>query len=365
MNEISQAAVAIAVQANVPINLIGEPGCGKSAFIRALGKALDLPVEVFIGSCRSPEDIGGYPLADIEAKTITMVPSGIWVRRLIDAGKGILFIDEISTLNGAMQAATLRLIQEGVAGDVALPRDVRRVAAMNPAEIAAGGFDLAAPLANRMVHISWGVDVGVVTNGFLDEWPAPEIPHLPSGWPELRKGNAIMIASFFKRFPQLVQQCPKEESKRSEPWPSVRSWYDFAIPCLAACESVQATDEVTTTLLGGAIGTGAALEFLTWRRQLDLPDPEALLNDPKEFKVYERMDKTFAVLNSVVAAATRRLTKDRWTAAWDILSSCARQGHVDIAAAAARALVRAKTGAMPNVSKQIEPFVPLLEAAGL
>jgi hypothetical protein len=120
-----------------------------------------------------------------------------------------------------------------------------------------------------------------------------------------------------------------------------------------------------TILLGGAVGTGAALEFLSWRRQLDLPDPEELLKDPRKFKVYERMDKTFAVLNSVVAATTGKMTKDRWVAAWDILSICAKAGHVDIAAAAARALAKSKHGNMPTVNEQIKPFVPLLEAAGL
>ena len=365
MNEVSQAAVAIAVQANVPINLIGEPGCGKTAFIRAIGKELNWPVEVFIGSCRSPEDIGGYPLADIANKTITMVPSGDWITRLLTAGSGILFIDEISTLNGAMQAATLRLIQEGVAGDVALPHGVRRVAAMNPAEMAAGGFDLAAPLANRMVHISWGADVSTVIQGFLDAWPSPKIPRLPQGWDEMRRPTAAIIASFFRRFPHLAQQCPKEESKRGEPWPSIRSWYDFAVPCLAACEAAGVGEEVTTTLLGGSVGTGAAIEFLTWRRQLDLPDPEGLLKDPTKFEVFERMDKTFAVLNSVVAATIGKMTEKRWVAAWDILAKCAREGHVDIAAAACRALAKSNHGKMPHVAEQIKPFVALLEAAGL
>lgn len=365
MDSTAQEAVAIAVQANVPVNLIGEPGCGKSAFIRALGKELGWPVEVFIGSCRSPEDIGGYPLADVENKTITMVPSGIWIKRLMDCGNGILFIDEISTLNGSMQAATLRLIQEGVAGDVALPSGIRRVAAMNPTELAAGGFDLAAPLANRMVHIPWNANVESVIQGFLNSWPPPRVPHLPQGWDELCKPTAAIIAAFFKRFPHLVQQCPKEESKRGEPWPSVRSWYDFAIPCMTACEAVGASDEVTVTLLGGSIGTGAAMEFLSWRRQLDLPDPEDLLENPKAFEVYDRVDKTFATLNSVVAATINKLTKDRWVAAWTILSKCAKEGHVDVAAAAARALANSKHSGMPTVEEQIKPFLPLLEAAGL
>jgi hypothetical protein len=119
------------------------------------------------------------------------------------------------------------------------------------------------------------------------------------------------------------------------------------------------------TLIAGSVGEGAAIEFLSWRRNLDLADPEDLLKDPTKFEVYERQDKTFATLNSVVAAALNNLTGVRWENAWKILFACAKAGHVDLAAAACRTLAKNRKGNLPNVNQYLKPFQPLLEAAGI
>ncbi len=373
MKPTTKAAVAIAVQAQLPPCLVGEPGGGKTAYIYELGRQLGAEVVAFYGSCRTPEDIGGYPLSNVAEKTISLIPAGEWQKRLLELAikqtaanvAGILFLDELSCLNGAMQAAVMALIHEGRAGDVLFPRSIVRVAAMNPADQAAGGFDLAAPLANRMIHIPWASDTESVIQGFMDDWPSVSIPKLPKGWEEGKRGAAALVASFFKRRPELCHAFPQEESKRAEPWPSPRSWYEFVVPSIAACESVKADDDVLALLISGSIGNAAALEFLAWRRNLDLIDPEELLKDPKKFEVYDRMDKTFATLNAVVAATISNLTPQRWENAWKILFSCAKQGHVDLAAAACRALAKHRKGNLPNIREYLKPFEPLLEAAGL
>lgn len=365
MNPISKTAVAIATQAEIPTCLNGEPGGGKTAFIYELGKALDLEVVAFYGSCRTPEDIGGYPLADVANQTIHLIPAGGWQKKLLEQKKAIIFLDELSTLNGAMQAAVMALIHERRAGDVIFPRSIVPIAAMNPADQAAGGFDLAAPLANRLVHIPWSVDVDSVTQGFLDEWPTMKFPKLPASWVEHKHSAAILVASFFKRNPTACHQLPKEESKRSEPWPSPRTWYEFVIPAMAACESVKAGEDVLSLLVSGSIGSAMALEFLGWRRNLDLLDPEDILKDPGSFEPYDRPDKTFATLNAVVACVCSNLTSERWVAAWKVLHKCAVKGHVALAAVACRSLVRARKGNLPNVKEYTKPFEALLEAAGI
>lgn len=373
MKTSSKTAVALAIQAQLPPLLISEPGAGKTAFIHSIGKQLGSVVVPLYGSCRTPEDIGGYPLSDITNKTINLIPAGDWQKRLSElaakrAGEdvaGILFLDELSCLNGAMQAAVMALIHEGRAGDVVFPPSIVRCAAMNPADQAAGGFDLAAPLANRMIHIPWATDTNTVIQGFMDDWPEISIPRLPSNWREYKRGIQALVASFFRHMPQRCHAFPNEESKRSEPWPSPRTWYEFVVPSLAACEAAKVNDEVEMILVAGSIGEGTALEFLTWRRNLDLKDPEELLKDPKLFEIYDRPDKTFATLNGVVAAAVGNLTPARWENAWKILFHCAEKGHVDLAAAACRALAKNRKGNLPNVQKYLKPFQPLLEAAGI
>lgn len=365
MKQVTKHAVALAIQAQLPPCLVGEPGGGKTAFAYELGRQLGLEVVAFYGSCRTPEDIGGYPLSNPAERSISLIPAGEWQKKLLDLGKGILFLDELSCLNGGMQAAVMALIHEGRAGDVLFPKSVVRMAAMNPSDQAAGGFDLAAPLANRMIHIPWSTDTESVIQGFMDDWPSLSFPRLPENWHQFKRGAAALVASFFRRHPELCHNFPKEESKRCQPWPSPRSWFEFAVPSLAACEAAKVDEDVLMTLVAGSIGEGAAIEFLSWRRNLDLADPEDLLKDPSKFEVYDRQDKTFATLNAVVASTINNLTGPRWEAAWKILFSCAKAGHVDLAAAACRSLAKNRKGNLPNVNQYLKPFQPLLEAAGI
>ena len=55
-------ALAISVQAGVPVLLRGSPGTGTTAVVRALGEALCWPTEVVIGSFREPADFAGLPV---------------------------------------------------------------------------------------------------------------------------------------------------------------------------------------------------------------------------------------------------------------------------------------------------------------
>lgn len=358
-------AVALAVQAGLPPLIVSEPGAGKTAFFHSLGKQLGLEVFAIYGSCRSPEDIGGYPLCDAANKTISLVPAGVWQKRLLELGKGILFIDELSSNNGSMQAAMMALIHEGRAGDITFSPEVVRVAAMNPSDQAAGGFDLAAPLANRMIHIPWVTDPETVIQGFLDGFENQPVLELPKDWKSHKANAAALVAGYLRRFPDQVHAFPKEESKRSEPWPSPRSWYEFAIPSIAACTAAKASEDVLAILLCGSVGQDIGFQFLTWRRELDLPDPEELLKDPKKFVIADRHDKVFTTLSAVVAAAVGNLTPERWTNAWKILHTVASAGHTALAATACRSLARARTSKMPSASEWIAPFRELIEAAKL
>ena len=75
----------------------------------------------------------------------------------------------------------------------------------------------------------------------------------------------------------------------------------------AAARSIH-NDEAEATLMGGCVGTGAIREYLLWREELDLPDPEELLANPTKYKHPVRGDRAFAILASVVAAFLRKPT---------------------------------------------------------
>ncbi|MFC6894595.1 AAA family ATPase [Nonomuraea dietziae] len=165
-------ALAVAVTANLPVILWGAPGTGKTSSVLALGASLGLPVEVVVGSIREPSDFAGLPVIR-EGGTWLAPPR--WAERLARAGRGILFLDELTTAPPAVQAAMLRVVLERTVGDLALPGEVRIVAAANPPEQAADGWELSAPLANRLIHLDWRVSAVSVAEGFTGGFAVPEV----------------------------------------------------------------------------------------------------------------------------------------------------------------------------------------------
>jgi MoxR-like ATPase len=137
-------------RAGVAVCLWGDPGIGKSALIQAAATADDVPCEIVIGSLREPSDFAGLPVVTDEG--VRLEPPS-WAKRLHEAKAGYLFLDELSTSPPAVQAAMLSVALERRVGDLFLPRAVQVVAAANPPERAADGWDLSPPLANRFLHV--------------------------------------------------------------------------------------------------------------------------------------------------------------------------------------------------------------------
>ncbi|MFD2349034.1 AAA family ATPase [Nonomuraea ferruginea] len=99
-NDSVRTALALAVRADLPVLLWGAPGTGKTSAVVALGRQLDLPVEVVVGSVREPGDFAGLPVVRQEG---TWFAPPRWAERLASAGSGLLFLDELTTapLGGA------------------------------------------------------------------------------------------------------------------------------------------------------------------------------------------------------------------------------------------------------------------------
>ena len=163
-------ALGVAVAARVPVLLWGAPGTGKTSAIRAMAQTMGLPCETVIASIREPSDFAGLPI--VVGDGVRFAPPA-WARRLAEAGHGLLFLDELSTAPPAVQAALLRVVLERVVGDLTLPDAVAVVAAANPPEQAADGWDLSAPLANRLCHLAWRTDPRSVADGLACGWALP------------------------------------------------------------------------------------------------------------------------------------------------------------------------------------------------
>jgi hypothetical protein len=372
-------AYAVAVQAFEPVIGWGDPGVGKSQMTRSLAlylqkHAKNWPTgfETFIASQHDPVDIAGQPYVGSNDTLKLAVPD--WAQAIIEANGGIVFFDEFTGATPACQNALLTVILDNQVGRTKLPERTARIAMANPPEIAAGGNELSAPLANRFCHLEWEFDHEGWINNYLvgNGAPLTGIPIVPETWRDGIASQRVLVAGFNKGKTTAALMLPKTDVERGKAWPSPRSW-DMAARLRAASLASGADKSVEIALTRGCIGEGMAMEFIAWLDAADLPNPEELLADPKAFKVPERGDRTFTILASVSAVVCAKLTRDRYMAAWQIFSAATKSGHKDVATASVVNLVKAAIDkpflAEEDVRKQMrehmKPFLSILKNAGL
>ncbi|MGW7421586.1 AAA family ATPase [Streptomyces sp. NPDC054813] len=324
-------ALTLAVAADLPVLLWGEPGIGKTAALTQLADSLDLPLTTVIASVHEPSDFSGLPVVgdDPAVQGVPMAPPD-WAVRLVKAGRGLLFLDELSTAPPAVQAALLRLVLERRVGALRLPPGVRIVAAANPRSSAADGWELSPPLANRFVHLQWAHDHEVVVRGLGGTWPRATLPRLD---PE-RLSAAVdfarrAVCGLLATRPTLVHRLPSGETRRGGAWPSPRSW-DMTLRLVAFAHAAGSSRDVLSLLVRGTVGDGPGLELLASVDRMELPDPEILLADPGAAELPERGDLRQAVLDGVVAAVRERPDRARWDAAWALLVRALDTGAPDL-----------------------------------
>ena len=324
-------ALTLAVAADLPVLLWGEPGIGKTAALNQLAKALDLPLTTVIASVHEPSDFSGLPVVgdDPAQQGVPLAPPD-WAVRLVRAGRGLLFLDELSTAPPAVQAALLRLVLERRIGALQLPPGVRIVAAANPRSSAADGWELSPPLANRFVHLQWVHDHEVVVRGLGGVWPVAPLPRLDPA--ELSAAVAFArraVCELLTVRPELVHRLPTNETKRGGAWPSPRSW-DMTLRLIAFATAAGSSREGLSLLVRGTVGDGPGLELMASLDRMDLPEPEQLLADPACAVLPERGDLRQVVLDGVVAAVRNRPERARWDAAWAVLVRALETGAPDL-----------------------------------
>ncbi|GIJ71223.1 AAA family ATPase [Virgisporangium ochraceum] len=341
-------ALTLAVAADLPVLLWGEPGIGKTAALHQLAESLGLPLTTVIASVHEPTDFSGLPVigADPAVHGVPMAPPD-WAVRLVREGRGLLFLDELSTAPPAVQAALLRLVLERRVGALRLPPGIRIVAAANPRASAADGWDLSAPLANRFVHLQWTHEHDVVVRGLGGTWPRAALPRLdPAGLKDAVAYARRAVCGLLAVRPTLVHQLPKSETRRGGAWASPRTW-DMALRLIAFGTAAGASRDVLSLLVRGVVGDGPGLELLAAMDRMELPDPESLLADPATAVLPDRGDLRQAALDGVVAAVRNRLDRERWDAAWDLLVRALETGAPDLVVVPATTLASLRQDGWP------------------
>jgi hypothetical protein len=288
-----------------------------------------------------------------------------WAVDLVRAGRGLLFLDELSTATPAVQAALLRVVLERRVGALQLPPAVRIVAAANPRASAADGWELSPPLANRFVHLYWVHDKDTVVRGLGGVWPRAQLPRLvPEKLPEAVAYARRAVCGFLRARPTLIHRLPSTETRRGGAWPSPRSW-EAALILLAFGTAASVSREVLAVLVRGAVGDGPGLELLAHLDRMDLPDPESLLADPASAELPMRGDLRQATLEAVVAAVGARPQRERWEAGWAVLVRALETGAADLLVAPAMVLasLRRDDWEVPESVERLAGVIDLAQRA--
>lgn len=335
----------------LPLLLWGPPGIGKSDRVRAAGNAVGLEVRTVFPATRAPEDFSGAPfMVDGEVKVQCIIGG---VNELVGIGKGVFFIDEVSCAVPAVQASLLGVVLDRRIGDTIFPPGVRIISAANPANEAAGGWDLTPPMANRFAHLDTACPTTEEWTDWLrgnasvvDDITAAENLVKENWGTSWARATALMAG--FMRGGGLLFSIPQEgHADRGRAWPSPRSW-TMAAHAVATCIALD-VPQLSSTFVEMCVGKGQAIEWASWVKNANLPDPRQMcLSGWTPNK--SRLDITVAALRSMSGyVAAQKSQKEREmlaVGAWKILEAVDKQGNLDVAAPCARELMNAGLGVM-------------------
>lgn len=362
-------ALAAAITANVPTLLWGNPGVTKTASITAHTDEWGFQSEVVVGGCREAVDFMGLPVeVDGEVRYSKLA----WFKRLEEAAKGILILDEFTSIAPATMRAMVRIVQERWVGDHKLPDSVSIVAIANPPETAVDGWDLAPPVANRFFHLPWFFDRDAWLSNVVGDFAGFQAPALDGLVVEPTPGRIVAarsrVAAFLATKPQLVAPAPPTDpAEAGKAWPSPRSWTN-AMAILGALDPTDA-DAIRLVMIG-CVGEGAAIEYLTWEQNNSLHNPQDVLDNPSIVEwSKERPDRLFALVGAVVAIVQMDLAANPtntkvWEKGMAVLVACAEGGKPDAAMPAARKLLACKPSDAKLTEAMRDAFAPILTRMG-
>ena len=207
-----------------------------------------------------PVDLRGLPR--IAADQTEWVPP----KFLPTSGKGILFLDELTSAPQMTQAGCYQLVLDRKLGEYTLPDGWVVIAAGNPASERGVHFAMPRPLRNRFVHLDLEPD--------LDDW---------CRWAVKAQVRPEIIA--FLRFkPELLHTA--DATSDANAWPTPRSW-EMASQVLCGIarrhktQLLAGTSEFEAQLLDGTVGPAAASELVAFLRLFrQLPSIDEILLNP-------------------------------------------------------------------------------------
>lgn len=298
-----------------PVLFKGGTGEGKSSSIEALAAALGRTFVPLYGATMAPEDAGGYPMPDHKAGIVRQMPPS-WAEKTRD-GKALVFVEEVTNVQSAVQAGLLSILTERSVGDYRMPESTLFVGACNPPELCPNAVPLAAAMRARFVHVDWQVDYEHWFAGLRAgcEWTAPSFPIVPSHWGDMLPQFGSLVEAFLRCDPDARCKLPQDDETMS--FPNLRTW-TYLVKCFAAAEACgyewrkDRKDPIFAAIGAACVGKEHSGMFLRYAQQLDLINPEEFLSGSEDYQYENRPDANICLLTGLVKALRSDPTKERW-----------------------------------------------------
>jgi len=356
----------------LPLYFIGEPGVAKSTFIRDFAKRVGVPCEVLSGAERGE---GAFGVVPVPVKGSLTYPAPDWTAAF--SKRGLVFLDEITSNPPIIQAPCMGLLLDKRIGSHQLPGGVRVWAACNPPEMAANGYEIAPPLANRggwlrwhpptiEEHIAYMLGMAADTTDNAVDCDAEEA-RVVKEWDGAYAKAVGLETGFLRAQADWKNKFPKSAVQQSAAWPSDRTW-EMATRALASSFVHGLGEADRDEFVSSFIGQEAYAAFATFCAEQDLPNVAHVLDGKEEFKHdNRRLDRSAVVINSAVALVTPQHAEkreDRSNALWKLLAGVG-DNAMDIIVPAATALVNAGLHGKGASTAMLARMNPVLAAAGV
>jgi len=250
----------------VPLHIWGACGVGKSQIVAQVARDLGIQFLDVRAVQLDPVDLRGLPR--IASDQTEWVPP----KFLPTTGKGILFLDELTSAPQMTQAGCYQLVLDRKLGEYVLPDGWVVIAAGNPASERGVHFSMPRPLRNRFVHLDLEAD--------LNDW---------CKW-AVGAGVRPEIIAFLRFKPDLLHAA--DTTSDANAWPTPRSWE-------------MASNVLRGIALDGTVGPAAAAELLAFLRLFrQLPSIDEILLNPETAPLPAETSAQIAIATALGRAMT-------------------------------------------------------------